>query len=217
MLNIATALPLPPQISLQFQQYPPKPQDSLIELIVDKRTTIRQCLDQLIIAVGLGSELAETLCLQANYPFLSEPQPQCHAYPHYHTSSLYHTPHYQPPLTLPPSFIGDAFHLRKSNWCGEATEVIEDEVSSSRVCSLLVLYRRACLPSHPTPSSPHFHLTPFHLTPLPPHPTLISPHSTHTLPHQEETVEEQRLQPGDLLFIEEGKLPPKVTTPTWRP
>ena len=48
--------PPPPQISLQFQEYPPKPQDKLIELIVDKKTTIRQCLDQLIIALGLESK-----------------------------------------------------------------------------------------------------------------------------------------------------------------
>ena len=55
---------LPSQISLQFQHYPPKPHDRLIELIVDKRTTIRQCLDQLIISVELGSESASTHWLQ---------------------------------------------------------------------------------------------------------------------------------------------------------
>ena len=191
MLNTTTALP--PQISLQFQQYPPKPQDSLIELIVDKRTTIRQCLDQLIIAVGLGSELAETLCLQTPH-FLVSLNPKF-----MHILTLTHVTI----NLLSHSFIGDAFHLRKSNWCGEATELIEDEVSHSCVCLLLVSYRRACLPPHLTPTSPRSHLTSLppllaltsphshlsslsphltstsphsHLTSLPPHPTLISPH-----------------------------------------
>jgi ubiquitin carboxyl-terminal hydrolase 40 len=95
------APPLSSEMILHFQFYPQNPKDQFFELVVDRTATIRQCLDQLIIAGDLGS---------------------------------------------------DAWHLCKSNWCGERSDVIDDEESS---------------------------------------------------------IEQLRLNNGDLLFIESGKLPPK--------
>ena len=85
-------------------------------------------------------------------------------------------------------YLGEEWHLRKTNWCGEAADILDDEV-----------YNALLLLMHFSFSNPLSNLL----------------KCIHVLvvffSFQSSTLEQERLKSGDLLLIEEGKLPPKVT------